>query len=252
MGIDRNLTDVHHFLGQYEAELQAAERGRRLAPDIILHRYSEIRALIALGRIEEAMARLDEALLLSPHDNYTAAGQLAYEIGLELRAHGHLEEAANQFQFAIDWFRSPALEEWVRGQNRPERARQQMQARFGRALYEAGRYGEAYAHFEALERDDPGKHDVALGLIAARRGNRSEAERRISLLENSKSDPGASVRATIGQAGIAALLGDGPRAVAYLREWLRQGGAVHLLHDWTEFDALRDDPGFQALVRPKG
>jgi hypothetical protein len=58
-------------------------------------------------------------------------------------------------------------------------------------------------------------------------------------------------RHTVRRARIAALLGEHERAVAHLREALQQGRTYLLLHAEADFDALRDIPAFQELVRPK-
>ena len=252
-GYWHRLTDVHHRLEQHMDELNAAERGRRLDPDFVPHRFFEIRALIALGRVEEAMVRLDEALLLSAREN-TAAGELAYAVALELRTHGYPEEAERQLEFAIDWFRSPAFEEWVRSlDHRSERQRQRMLNLLGESLYEARRYSEARAHFEVLSREYDQSYDAALGRIAARAGDPAIAERMLKVLEESKHEnAGALTKVSREQARIAALLGDRTRTLAYLREFIRQGGAVDILHGHAEFNALEDDPAFRALMRPKG
>lgn len=244
------VTGAHHVLGQHEKELKAAERGRRLAPDMLPHRFFIVRALVALGRIEEATEHVQEALLSSERN--FMSGEMHSATAREMRAHGHPEAAAYQLQLAIDWFRSPAAEEWIRGHDRPEIGRRHLLGLLGMTLYEAGRYDEAYVHLEAISREYPGQFDHFLGLVAARRANRQEAERVIELLESRKDDALTAGEVAIHQARITTLLGDRTRTLGYLREAIRRGYSVDLLHTMPEFDPLRGDAAFRALIRVRG
>jgi hypothetical protein len=83
-----SLMDAYHMLAEYDRELREAERARRRYP---AHREvldAWLRALAALGRVDEAERGLDEGLLHASLGPLTATG-LMLNLAAELRAHGH-------------------------------------------------------------------------------------------------------------------------------------------------------------------
>jgi DNA-binding SARP family transcriptional activator/TolB-like protein len=255
------LADAYHALGQHEAELEQAQRARRIDPAGAMLRLLEIRTLIALDRSAEAEALTEEMLRLA--DVYPA-GELLFVVGLELRAHGHEDEAREVFGRVVEWARSPAAEGWVRAQPafRHTAARRSVRSRLGEALYAMGRWEAARAQFEALRSEDP--DDVSawgwLGRVAARRGDRAEAERIVQHLQRRLHAslavgrrPGG-IRGDNHSAAIMALLGERERAVAYLRASMSQnrGPSLYRIRHDGDFDGLRDYAPFQVLVHPRG
>ena len=178
------LTQAHHQLGDYSAELAAAERGQALHPEHVPIFYSKARALAALGRVADAERAMNDALDIPP-DPLHSPGEVTRALGRELRAHGHEAAAQAAFTRALAWYDS-----------RPnaERATAAHRARRAEVLYAAGRWDEARQQFEVLAREhtgevssagDHGTYGLAplgeldyrgyLGALAARRGDRVAA-----------------------------------------------------------------------------
>jgi hypothetical protein len=89
------------------------------------------------------------------------------------------------------------------------------------------------------------------GALAARRGDAAaarEADGALAALRR----PYLAGRHTYWRARIAALLGERERAVALLREALREGQMYPALHGNADLVPLRDVPAFRELMRPKG
>jgi hypothetical protein len=90
-----------------------------------------------------------------------------------------------------------------------------------------------------------------VGVLAARRGDRAAALAADRALATPHR-PYLHGRHTYWRARIAALLGDHERAVALLRESLREGQMYPALHGAIDLAPLRDLPTFRELIRPKG
>jgi tetratricopeptide (TPR) repeat protein len=225
------LTQSRHQLGDYRAELAAAERGRRLHPSHTPIVYAEARALAALGRAADAERRLGEVLDLAPDPVYTV-GELMVALGRELRAHGHEAAARSTFARAIEWYDA-----------RPDSARASpaLRGRRGEALYCRGAAGTRRAGlFEQLAAERRGESSRVgdLGTLGL-----SPVARWTTAATSARSPPGAATgwrhspatarwppagqyllgRHTYWRARIAALLGERERAVALLRDALQQG-----------------------------
>ena len=56
------LSDAHHLLGEYSAEVEVAREGRQKFPTMIGFHAKEARALVALGRLADAERTVDESL----------------------------------------------------------------------------------------------------------------------------------------------------------------------------------------------
>jgi tetratricopeptide (TPR) repeat protein len=262
------LAQAHHMLSDYEGELEVAERAMRALPDMLTVRGVKARALAALGRIAELDTLIDESLGVSSRPG--TPSDLMIQASWELRAHGHREEALRLAARAVDWLRSrpPA-----------ERAKEAYRPALANALYSAERWEEARAIFEQLSKEHPvagayqGSADAqlaredlpeslrvsramdylgALGTLAARRGDRSEALR-ISEALAGIDKPFLFGWNTYWRADIAALLGEKQQAVDLLRESFAQGNTydVHLHRD-MDLEPLWGYPPFIELLRPKG
>ncbi len=242
------LTAAYHVLGDYQEELAAARRGAKLFPEVQLRRRDVARALIGLGRIEEADSVVEQIV-----SSGAGAGVPLRQLGDELRAHGFKETAAEVFDRAIVWHEAQA-----RGTTRPE----QMARDHVRALYAAGRGEEVRANLRFWLDSVPGVMDslqnVAteamgrLGVLAARRGEGDEAMRWSDELARLtyQYEAGATL---LWRARIAAVLGDRDQAVNLLRERASRGHSYTL--SWTHRDAdlesLYDYQPFIDLIRPK-
>ena len=242
-GYWQNLSGAYHMLGDHRRELAAAQRGRQRFPNLSTLHY-EVRALAALGEVDDVAERIEESLTLPAHAE-TTPGDVMERAALELRAHGHAAAAADAANRAIDWYRGRPPEEQATSSSRYALAR---------ALYLVARWSDARTAFERLasERPDDVNYLTYVGALAARRGDRAEAMR-ISTRLDSLRQPYLRGRHTLGRARIAAVSGERERAVALLREAFQQGQqhnpAVHTIGD---LESLRDYPPFQELLRPRG
>jgi tetratricopeptide (TPR) repeat protein len=244
-----------HMLGDHRRELKVARQGRRDHPDptsqLVLLFYGEVRALAAMGRLDELMVRVDESLAL-PEQAFPTPGRLMLIAASELQAHGHSEAALPMWRRADAWFRShPA----------PEKSEASPMRRVTPvwALYGAGHFNEAEAPAARLAAEDPEKIEYQgwLGLLAARLGRRNEAEQIAAQLAR-REGPHVRGRHTAARAAIAATLGQRERAVGLLEQAFIEGVTYYVgpaqqsLHAEPGFESLRGYPPFEALLRPKG
>ena len=257
-----NLAGALHQLGQHEEELKEARRGRGVYPDLLNSWALEARALVALGRLDEMEKLVGEAVALPPRWGYESCcmvrgtpGVVMLAAAEELRAHGHPERAVKMAERAAGWYRNRTGDEAKRETNREC---------LGESLYRAGRWDEAKPVFAALAKEKPS--DVTykgwLGVIAARKGDRAEAERISAELG------GVDTKFLLGldalwRAQIAALLGDKEGAVALLKESVARGtglpkarrelyGYGYLYPHLMDLESLRGYGPFEELVKPKG
>jgi tetratricopeptide (TPR) repeat protein len=262
------LTQAYHMLSNYERELEVADQAIRALPDLVTVRGGKVRALAALGRVEEVNRTIDESLGISSRSG--SPGDLMLQASWELRAHGHREEALRVAARAADWLRS-----------RPpsERAKEAYRPALANAFYAGEKWDEARAIYEQLAAMHPlaggykgppeaqaARQDLpeslrvsraidylgALGTLAARRGDRSEAERISDELARIE-QPFLYGWHTYWRACIASLLGEKQQAVDLLRESFAQGNSYDVnLHRDMDLEPLWDCPPFQELLKPKG
>jgi DNA-binding SARP family transcriptional activator/TolB-like protein len=240
-------TWARHWHGDYAEELEDAQ--------YIDHPRSrlrvEIRALAGLGRVDEAVARFDQAIAVSSPEL-----TLRVLIG-ELLVHGHEEAAQRAIEQTGTWLAAGpdgemnGVHAWSRGS----------------LLYTAGRWEDCQALFDWLAEQDPVDRDVSghLGVIAARLGERPKAMRYAKSLE-AYPDLGRSGSGLLWRARIAASLDDRDRAIVLLRKAVsgiarspfafigRNYG--HPANPWTHidpaFELLWDDAAYQELMAPQG
>jgi tetratricopeptide (TPR) repeat protein/TolB-like protein len=243
-----DMTTALHQLGEHRQELKEAAAGRRRSPGQLGAVVTEVRALAALGSVDELRQRLDEAQQLGPQDSWTP-GSVALLAAEELRTHGYPEAAREAVVRAITWF---------------ERRRAQVGREddggldLAMAYFEAGRLEEARRLLEGLvvSRDFTGAMGRfvvlgTLGAIAAREGKRAEALRFDGLLKTSPERYMLGGN-TYQRARIHALLGDQETAVDLLQTAILQGINTSSVHVDLAFASLRDYAPFVELLRPKG
>jgi len=238
------ITLTNHMLGDHERELREAQRGREQYPEHLSVLNSELRALVALGRIDEVRDGIEESRLLPPQPGWLPP-IVAGNIAAELRTHGHREVAVEIAQRGIDWYLMRSAEEMAA----PER-------RYGltQLYYLAERFDDALPLARQLSGEFPTNIDYRgnLGTLVARRGDSHEA-RRISDSLNDLADPYNHGRHTYWQACIAAQLGEVERAMMLLRDAFSQGRRYDLwLHRDLDLAPLHTYPPFQEFLRPKG
>ena len=238
----RNLhAEALHLLGDYNGELSSIRAAQQDAPGMFIFLNGEVRALAALGRIDEVMQVIDHSLSLAP--TYGTAGGVMEHAARELLAHGHVEASRALAARAVGWHRS----------RHSQPAAPSARAQLGRVEYLAGNWAEAGQSFAAAPAQNPGAVDSTgyLGTIAARRGKAARA-RAISG-ELSRIQGRSRALACLYRARIAAILGEQQEAVDALREAFGHGGSYGILvHQIEDFASLRDYVPFADLLRPKG
>ena len=240
------LAHAYHLLGDHREELAQVHRGQSQLPSRRNILWQEMVALAALGRTEELYARLQE---IPPRPT----GYYMADLAGELCAHGYGAAAAEMLRHAIEWFEDRSPE-----QNRDSRERWELAA----ALLDVGRLEEAQVVLEGLLEDgrsrDAHRARAALGVVAARQGNREDALRiSRSLDQGDRSlnhSGGAGVERAYERAWIAATLGERAEALQLLHEWSPKGRLFRLFsaHADSRLEPLWDYPPFQELMRPKG
>jgi tetratricopeptide (TPR) repeat protein/TolB-like protein len=228
------LAAARHELGDHARELEDARRH----PDPEDALWLEQRALVGLGRIEEAKERTRSAV---PQDRISAV----YALAEELHSHGHQEAAR---QVIEDYVASADTE--VAGERSAWTA-----YRTAQMLELAGRVSEARSLVQESAREWPDLEmtwNAYLGVLAAKASDRGEALKHSSWLANLE-EPSREGLVAWWRAKIAAQLGDRQQAVQLLMKAHDAGFPLPTVnpHD-IHLDPLRDYPPFVELVRPKG
>jgi DNA-binding SARP family transcriptional activator/TolB-like protein len=238
------LTVGHHMRGDYRRELKAAQKARERNPNLLSMLELEVRALAALGRVDQVVDRLDESLSLPPQAGWLTA-RVMRVAAVELRAHGRPEAGLEASAREIDWYESRAPE---------ENATRQGRFLLAESNYVGRRWETARSVYEELAREFPDNvhYKGYLGVLAARRSDRAEALRLSEELRG-LADPYDFGRESYWQACIASQLGELDRAMVLLRDAYAQGKAFDLLpHLDLDLEPLHEYPPFQEFLRPKG
>jgi tetratricopeptide (TPR) repeat protein len=249
------LADSYHQLGEHARELVVALQMRRYRPTELRGLSRVIRALAAQGRTNAVLAHLDTAVsfatvpaslaatVLARGDLHATVGLVMQRTGEELRAHGQPDAARQVLDRAITWYHGRPPEDRATVGHRVELAQ---------ALYLAGRLGDADSLYRELAKQDTLNRPVyegSLGAIAARRGDRAEAERWIEAIERQRVAVQPPLKYLLyQQARIAALLHDPERVLGLLRGLFAAGGDFHTDID---FEGVAHHPGFREFRRPK-
>lgn len=234
---------AHHLLGNYEDELELIRQGQALFPDVVSLRADEMRALAALGRVDEALALVDDCVAITR--GRWSAGDVFIRAAVYLRAFGHLEASASLADRAVEWHQA---------QSPAEMSKASSQENLADAFYLAERWSEAQPLYSQLAAADPDNvhYQDCLGCLAARMGNAEEARRIIARLQELRR-PHLYGDHLYSCACIASLLGEREQAVTLLREAIAQGYSDYeLLRCDMDLEPLCDYAPFQELLRPKG
>jgi len=236
------LAEARHMLGNYQLELDEIRQGQENYPDRLELRVGEVRALAALGRIQEVMGVIEDSLDLKSRTG--TPGGVMLEAAQELRAHGYLNEAQEIANRAADWYKNRTLDDAESDIYRSDLAL---------ALYIAEQWEKAKTLFKELAEENPDNIEYKgfLGRLAARRGEREAALKISEELQKIKL-PYLFGYHTYCRACIASLLGEREQAVELLREAFTQGYAHGVyLHRDIDLEALREYPPFQELLWSK-
>ncbi len=250
----------HHMLENYEEELEAARAARRESPRDLGVWEDHLRAVAALGRIDELDALLDTVYALPMQELgsgrfRTPASMAANFVAMELRAHGYPDAARAVLQRALDWLEArPAEEAQQIGSGYSHSSYSHL---VGDCLYKLERWEGARTLYEELLAESP-QDTVALarlGAIAVRQGDAARAR---AISDQLAEHPGGQ---TLGRARIAALLGEREDAMAFLREAYHQIGTTGINRNWGWFvmqrhwemdlESLHGYPPFELFMRPR-
>ncbi len=251
-----------HLLGRFEEQYRVASRGLEEHPTILYLHEHQAAALAALGRLQDLERVMSSALRAQASSG--TAGLVMLVASMELRAHGHREEADALATRAAEWYGSASLEtfrtlqtpnrgiEWYRAW--PRDLTRRLREEHATALYWAERWAEAEAIVRALAKEEPDNVEYLgrLATLAARTGRQGEARRLAGPLR--ALDPRDLFgRDAFWRAAIAAQLGEKKEAVELLNEAFVRGHYFQThLHRNIDFEPLWDYSPFQELLRPKG
>lgn len=212
-------------------------------PGSIRAMRDQARALVAVGRIREAV-ELANRILERSRDPRGSTGWAAIYIAYELVVHGHAEAALGVHRAVARWGRALPADQ--------AGARETRSALSG-ALYSSGELVAADSLVPTTLDSVP--NDVVFlywhGVIAARRGDRLEAERTSDRLAN-LTTPYLHGANTLARSEIAALLGNVAEASRLARQANAEGVTPATLHPRPNLMPLLGDPAFKALVTPVG
>jgi len=278
-GMNMNRVLALARFGQFEEALAASSEWHDVDPSVFPYVLGMADTYLAAGRITEAIKTCYASLRMEPEENASrlCIGQILFDFLEEFELAEAWIEAAGKMDpgdpvpkflaIAIAYLRGDqeramhlltALE-----QNNPE-----LWVALGRAHVIVSR---DFAHareiwergsLEALDSQprywEPNRIiDYAMAL--QRTGDRDRADELIAeTLARIKAQISAGLVGAVGggtrlyvyEAALHALQGSAGQAVAALRDGIRSGGASCLscLHGWPQFESLRGDPGFDAVV----
>jgi len=237
----RTLTQAYHDVGDYERELEAANRMRRLHPESPIPLQVEMRILAALGRIEELGALIPGLI-----QGYQGGGTYVFTWFKELHAHGYPTAASDLADRTPEWFEGRAYD-WRQDPGQS--------FIYATLLSHAGRWDEAQAILEDVVMMPVvmmpgwtigGHNNAALRLayVLASQGRRDQSFRAVGLTPYSNFP--------LVLAWVEAALGERVRAM----ELLREGGFEldpHRRRWLGKWESMRDYPPFvEEFLRSTG
>ncbi|MCJ7680484.1 MAG: tetratricopeptide repeat protein, partial [Candidatus Aminicenantes bacterium] len=238
----RQMIRAFHRLGNYKQALREVKRAQEYYPNDLRLLLDKAKALVALNRIEEVKEVIEDSLLITSRTG--DQGQIMLAASRELRIYGHTEDAQELADQAVRWYRDLSSE---------EEAGEALQENLALALFEAGDLDESSALFKTLSAGNPENIEYIgyLGVIAAMKGDREEAQRISDKLQEIDR-PYILGRHTYWRACIAANLNDKEKAVKLLSEAFSKGCSyTNILYNDKSFDPLRDYKPFIDLLKPK-
>ena len=228
-----------HLLGDHGRELSVARVGLALHPELRVLRNYELRTLAALGRTSELNAEL--RVRAGVADSGTTGETMIRQVALELRAHGY-EDAARDLlrKLAASYLQL----EGARGHEASALS-------VARTYYLVGEDAKATAIYDSVYRRHPSCSDCAgvLGVLAARRGDRTAADRYSQTLGNAERSPFQFGRALLWRSRIAGTLGDRTGASALLVAAFQEGLEFDVMtHADPDLLAIRPDSIYRAFA----
>ncbi|MDH5466061.1 MAG: protein kinase [Candidatus Aminicenantes bacterium] len=235
------LAEAFHMRGEYLKELEEVTKGQDYFRDNPSFRLGRVRALAALGRIQEVLKGIDDIAATAPQTELP--GPIMLVAAQELRAHGYLNEAKEIAGRAVAWYQ---------GRTPEQEASEKQRSDLALALYVNEQWKNAQKMFQDLKGEFPENIEYKgfLGRLAARLGDR-KAALKISEELSGVDRPFLFGFHTYSRACIASLLGEQEQAVELLREAFSQGRPYGVyLHRDLDLEPLREFPQFQQLLWP--
>ena len=259
--LNPSLSHAHQFLGgayntlgRYDEAIQAISEAVRLEPNNAGAHGSLARAYwIGKGMVEEAIIELEHAVAINPEAGYSYL-QLVFLHTL-VRNYTRAEAAAKH---AIE-----LQEKYISGKEGLQVVG--AHTRLGYCYYRQGRYDEAIQEYERelefLKESDHALKDRSLteleqklGAAYLRKGDKDAAEQHFKSaikrfeqrLGKGSDDPFTKYYISC----LYALKGDADKALKYLGESIVPLKAINTLRARSDpdFESLRDDPRFKALI----
>ncbi len=240
MPIWNHLATANYLTGRYQDALFAAQRGREWFPGVPILAGHEIRALVALDRLDEIDPLLDAVEAMDPAWG-NSPGLILYWTAGQLGRHGHWEKARTVAERAVAWYlaRDPDSYPLERAQ----------------ALLPAGRPEEGLAILGLMIQQDPenvnthGLHGIALALTGDRDGAEAEA-RWCEELDR----PYLRGINTYWRAAILAHLDRNDEATRLRRQAFEEGTSYFTMPAPADlnFQPLWGSESYEQLIAPKG
>ena len=228
---------AYHRLGRYEEELEQARVARRRYPRVPDLAFDEVMALAALGRVDELDQLFEEATPFVPD-----IGRLVNRASDELLVHGYTEAAESLVRRSIAWYEDDRLSNLG-----------EVSVEYPRALMAAGRLNEAHQSLEAIVEDRPNYVAALreLGRVHALEGREGQAREIMARLAPLEVHSVSGQARPIGQAEIAANLGELDEAVGLLRQAFTNGSYHSTFYHYSRALApLRGYEPYDRLVAP--
>lgn len=233
-----------HLLEEHETEVENAQEAVRRFPNVSQASALLATALIAVGRIDEAMELARQAPTHPGTDR--TPGWILEHISNALYADGYIEEEREVTELALEWYEDQLLSSPTGAE------RQSLLEGRQAALYSLSRYQESQAALDELQAefgDSPRYHSRRAVLLAWLGDWPGAAESAAAL--DSINDPFGRPYYTMQQARVAAISEDFDRAVSLYARALQEG-IVPPLDPGRDFMKMRDHPGLLDLLRPRG
>jgi serine/threonine-protein kinase len=234
------LAQAYLVAGDYDLALSTAVKGGELNPEFSTFRNLELRALAALGRIEDGFSILQDTLTPA----WRGFGSAASGFGDALFLFEKEAEARRAWERSAEWYRKQIE---VDGRLAVRRG-------LGWQLFKLGRLDEAEALADgaAAAYPDSAGPRADLGLLAAARGDTVEARRTLAWLDTR--DDVIPSRRLLWQSRIAEALGSLDEAMAYHQAVWDHPAAYNKNLGWRMgyFPRLRGHPAWEAMYWPAG
>jgi tetratricopeptide (TPR) repeat protein len=239
------LALIHHEVGEYGKELDAARLGQQHYPGVTAFFAAEIRTIVASGRTAEIDAVVTRAEQAAGNSNDT--GSLQLQAAGELAAHGHADAARAMAARAAESYKR------LLDTEKPTPA---LRSSYANALLKSGdcRQGLPIRRDLMLKAPDNLAYQGAYATsLVSCGGSREEAQKIADALAKVER-PYLRGAHLYQRARILAALGDGDGAVRTLQAAFAKGSPWNGtdMHVDTCWDPIRAYPPFVELMKPKG